>query len=280
MESTNNTGDKKQKISCSVSILTLNSAKHLEKCLNSIKDFDDVFILDGNSTDETLYIAKKREIAVYKQTDTDEPNVKISNFAMMRDKAVNLCKHDWVLILDSDEYLSTELIEEIRQTLESEPNTKTAFAILNLQIINGRIIRHSFNEHRYIRLYNKQGGIKWNLKKAVHEKFDIPADIKTVNLNNCFYNIIPSFKECIAKDNFYLSLVRNKKTLNKNFKASRSKIMISILMNIARAIYIIFKGLMIYVKHGFAQSLPPKQVWRYVRYHLIISYIRLKQLKK
>jgi len=37
---------------------------------------------------------------------------------------------------------------------------------------------------------------------------------------------------------------------------------------------------MIYVKHGFAQSLPPKQVWRYVRYHLIISYIRLKQLKK
>ena len=106
-----------RKIPCSIPILTLNSEKHLKQCLESVKDFDDAFLVDGNSTDKTLEIAKEFGVKVYKQVETDEPNVKIKNFTEVRIKAFNLTKYDWYLDLDSDEYLSENLVKKIREII-------------------------------------------------------------------------------------------------------------------------------------------------------------------
>lgn len=271
--------EQEQKINCSVPILTLNSEKHLEGCLDSIKDFDNVFLVDGNSTDNTLEIAEKLGIRVYKQVETDESNVRISNFAAMRDKATSFGRHEWVLVLDSDEYLSPELIEEIRSTLQKNPDKKKAFKIPFWPIIEGKIIKYSFAQKvPYIRLYNKEGGICWNQSKVVHEKFSIPEDVEVVEMKNYFYGYSPDYKKCIEKDNHYLSLAKRKFLSKKNKRGNKVILLRACVKNLARAFKIILVSTGIYIKHGFSNSLPPKQVWRYVRYHLIISYYRLRQL--
>ena len=52
------------KIKCSVPLLTLNSEKTLARCFESVKDFEDILIVDGNSTDTTHDIAKKFGIPI------------------------------------------------------------------------------------------------------------------------------------------------------------------------------------------------------------------------
>src|SRR3989344_3362623 len=99
-----------EKIPCSVQVLTLNSGKTLEKCLESVKEFAEIIILDGNSTDNTVAIARRYTDKIYPQADTNEKNVRITDFALVRNRGLKLASYDWFLFIDSDEYLSHEAV--------------------------------------------------------------------------------------------------------------------------------------------------------------------------
>src|SRR6187431_1719217 len=92
--------------SISVTILTKNSAKTLVAALDSLARFPEVLVVDTGSADATLEIAKKY------------PNVRLvsepfQGFGKMHNLASERASHDWILSIDSDEFLSWELIEEI-----------------------------------------------------------------------------------------------------------------------------------------------------------------------
>ena len=262
---------------CSVPILTLNSAEYLEKCLQSVKNFTDVFLFDGNSTDGTFAIAEKYHVPVYKQVDSKELNVKINSFAEMREKSVDLTREDWVLFLDSDEFLSPELTKEIEELLRGNPDPSLAFSFSYKYIINGKVINHAYKSSEYIRLYNKKSGIIWDQHKLVHEKLKIPSTVRVIKLKNCFYGFVPAYGACIKKDKHYLSLVK-KKILNKEKKVNYWEVLRSMLKNFFRAGKILLLSFLVWLRWGFRDSLPPHHVWRYVRYHLFLVYYRFLQL--
>ncbi len=268
------------KIPCSIAILTLNSGQTLRRCLESVKDFDDVCILDGNSTDDTLSIAKELNIPVYKQYDTEETNVHIKNFTEMRIKADRLAKHDWIFWLDSDEYVSQSFSDEVRRVLASKPDVKIAYYAVKKMIMGDKVIEYGWHDSPHtMRLYNRQSGIVWKGSKAVHEKLYIPGDVKIVNLPHvCYSHFDPSYREAVKKDNYYLSLVRQKMFLKNGPEKSKKLIIFSIIKNSLRAVNIFYKSIKMYSRHGFKQTLPIRHVWRYMRYHIIISYYRLQQL--
>jgi glycosyltransferase involved in cell wall biosynthesis len=108
------------KIKCSVGILTLNSASGLAKCLNAFKDFEEIIVCDGNSTDNTVEIAKAYGAKVIKQYDTDEKNVRcVKDKATVRQKNMLAATCDWYFFMDSDDTLSEEAVEEIRGIVSS-----------------------------------------------------------------------------------------------------------------------------------------------------------------
>jgi len=266
-----------EKIKCSIPILTLNAEKYLDRCLASIIDFADVFLLDGNSTDRTLEIAKKYNIWVYKQVDTAEKNIAIKDFSAMRIKSVNLCKYDWVLWVDSDEFLPKELSDEIREKLADIHDKNIIFNIPKKYIIKDKKIEYAFNYPNYYpRLHHRQSGAKFIEGKLVHEQMFIPPDVKIINLTNRVYSQLPdSYGDCIKKDKFQLNLMRQS-TFAKRISRTHS-IKMSILYFL-RAIKILLKSLLIYFKHGYRRSLPFGHVVRHVRTHLFVSYWRLKLL--
>lgn len=47
-------------MSISVIINTYNSARHLEKVIDSVKDFDEIIVCDMESTDDTVDIARRK----------------------------------------------------------------------------------------------------------------------------------------------------------------------------------------------------------------------------
>lgn len=131
----------------SVTVLTKNNQKTLRKTLESLKNFDEVIILDSGSTDDTLKIAKSY------------PNVSIHTspflgFGPMHNYATKLAKHDWILSIDSDEVVTPELFEEIQSlTLDK----KAVYSINRHNFFNGKRIKWcgGWYPDRVKRLYHR-----------------------------------------------------------------------------------------------------------------------------
>src|SRR3989338_10280947 len=110
------------KIPCSVGILTLNSGKTLRRCLESLKNVAEIVICDGNSTDDTLAIAREYGATIVKQYDSDEPNLRcVKDKASVRMRNMQAASFDWYFFMDSDDTLSPQVQHEIRAIVEN-PN--------------------------------------------------------------------------------------------------------------------------------------------------------------
>ena len=101
--------EQQKKIPCSVGVLTLNSGKTLARCLESFKDFAEIIVCDGNSTDDTVAVAKKYGAKVIKQYDSDEPNLPcVKDKANVRMRNMAAATYDWYFFMDADDALLPE----------------------------------------------------------------------------------------------------------------------------------------------------------------------------
>ncbi len=159
----------------SVIVLTYNNSKTLAKTLDSVKEFDEVLILDSGSSDSTKEIAN-----AYPNTKFIE-NIPFPGFGLQRQLAEKKAKHDWILAVDSDEILTQHLKKEIfNQALCSN----TIYAIPRHNFFGGKRIYHSSWSPDYcLRLYyRKKTGFNSAL---VHEN---------IRKQNC---VIKKFKNAI-----------------------------------------------------------------------------------
>lgn len=158
-------------IPCSVSILTRNSGSTLRRALESVKDFSDVVVCDGGSTDDTLAIAEEfgaRSIA--QKAACLEENGRIRDYACVRNQTLSEAKEEWFLFLDSDEYLSEELRAEIQRTVAS--NDTAAYWVPRKYVHEGRVIERSLSYPNKQMRFFKRSAVK-GFRKPVHEKVEI-----------------------------------------------------------------------------------------------------------
>jgi len=98
----------------SVLILTYNEEIHIERCLKSLKPFvKDIYIVDSFSSDKTVEIAESLGAKVYQN--------KWVNYAVQFQWGLDNCpiETEWVMRMDSDEYVEEELAKEIPKRLEN-----------------------------------------------------------------------------------------------------------------------------------------------------------------
>ncbi|MEF3191338.1 MAG: glycosyltransferase family 2 protein [Campylobacterales bacterium] len=109
--------------SISVVILTKNSECYLSACLDALREFDEVIILDNGSTDATLSIASSYPNTTIHRHD-------FIGFGPMKNLGASLAKHDWILSIDSDEVMTDELLSSI-SSLTLDPRCVYGFSRLN-----------------------------------------------------------------------------------------------------------------------------------------------------
>jgi glycosyltransferase involved in cell wall biosynthesis len=127
-----------QQIPITVVVLTKNEQAGIAATLAHLGAFSRVVVADSNSTDETAEIARASGATVVNFTWNGKYPKK-KQWALENNGGV----HDWVLLLDADEYPSAELIDEIRSLVPELRSGKHAAYDLNLSYrFAGRFLRH------------------------------------------------------------------------------------------------------------------------------------------
>lgn len=157
-----------------VTILTKNSEKSLGATLDSLKDFIEVLVYDSGSTDQTIAIASSYPNVTCIQGTFD-------GFGTTHNRASSLASQDWILSIDSDEVLSSELVAEI---LSLPLDSSTVYKLFRHNFFNGKRIRgcSGWCPDPVLRLYNRT---KTSFSEdAVHEKVIVPHGMQVVPLSS------------------------------------------------------------------------------------------------
>lgn len=142
----------------SVLVLAKNEQDIIEDCLRQLKFAKQIVVLDQNSTDRTVEIARKFTADILSSQSYD--------FSLNRNILLKAAKCKWVLYLDCDERLSDQNIEEIKQTLET--GNYQAYYFPRRNIILGKWLKHGGWWPDYVpRLFLRDKLVKW--KGRVHE---------------------------------------------------------------------------------------------------------------
>ncbi|PLX74832.1 MAG: glycosyl transferase [Desulfuromonas sp.] len=133
----------------SVTIITKNEEDRLPVCLESVKDIaDEIIILDSGSEDRTVKIARQYTDQVFV---TDWPG-----YGKQKQRALEKAKCDWVLAIDADEALTSELRAEIARMLEDDVE-EVAYYLPWAVTILGKRLDHGRSARAPLRLFKREG---------------------------------------------------------------------------------------------------------------------------
>ena len=198
-------------IKASVYIICKNEEQHIKRVLESVKDFEEIVVVDSGSVDKTLEIVKNYTNKVFHQDWL--------GFAKQKEFAKNLCSNEWVLNLDADEELTNELRNEIVNTINENKIDGLNIKISSLYLGKFNSEKSKFN--RRIRFFRKDLG--YYPEKLVHESIIVNGKIKKAKAFIYDYGTI-DLKTHLDKINAYSSL-RAQEKFGRNKKSSLLKLL-------------------------------------------------------
>ncbi len=156
----------------SACIISFNEEKKIEDCLKSLQPVvDEIIIVDSNSTDRTLEIAKKYTDKIFLHDFT--------GYGEQKNLATEKATNNWVISLDCDERLSSELQSSIKN-IKDKLDDNTAYSMARKTFYIYRWLNHCWYPDIKTRLFNKST-TGW-LDNKVHESIDT-SKMKTVKLS-------------------------------------------------------------------------------------------------
>jgi glycosyltransferase involved in cell wall biosynthesis len=140
-------------------LITRDEAAHIEAALASVAWADEVIVVDSESTDATVDLARARGARVEVRP--------WPGYSAQKNYAASIASHDWILSLDADERVTPALAAEIRALLAADPPSR-GYRIPRISHYLGRWIRGTdwFPDYQ-LRLYDRRAGT-WNGRR-VHE---------------------------------------------------------------------------------------------------------------
>jgi hypothetical protein len=155
-----------------------------------LQTFSEVVLYLNDSSDSTKSIGQKY------------PNVTLvdgefEGFGPTKNRAATFAKNEWVLSLDSDEVILSELLEEIKKlTLE---NAKEVFVLKRDNYFLNKHVKYSgWGKDYLVRIYNHSYH-QFNAK-MVHEKIELKEDAVTTVLRHSFkHNAVQDVNQFLQK---------------------------------------------------------------------------------
>ncbi len=136
----------------SVTIISFNEESNIKRTLESVKEIaSEIVVVDSHSTDKTREIAKGYDAKIYKED--------WQGFICQKNSAFEKCTQDYILSIDCDEVVSSELKESITKAVTNQEaegfyfNRKTFYL--------GKFLKHTWQPEWRLRLVKKSANPKW-----------------------------------------------------------------------------------------------------------------------
>jgi (heptosyl)LPS beta-1,4-glucosyltransferase len=178
----------------SVAIITKNESRRIRRCLDSIRWADEVVIVDAESTDDTVTICKGWGARIEVRP--------FENFAKAKNTALALCTGDWILSLDADEVVSSELAHEIRRCLDDSAAPYDIYSVVRENYICGRRVRYVLQNDIQLKLVRREAA---RFVRGVHEYLDGKGLVGALSKPLHHYNSA-TFMEFVRKNQLYARL--------------------------------------------------------------------------
>lgn len=130
----------------SVAIVCKNNEATIGRTIESVRGLaDEVVALDSGSTDGTIGLLEAAGARVER--------VQWAGFAATKQMALEACRGEWILSLDSDESVEPDLAESIRRVIEQPgPEAPRACRVNRKVWYRGRFLEHAWQPEARLRL--------------------------------------------------------------------------------------------------------------------------------
>jgi len=247
----------KRKTGISVTVRTFNEAQNIEECLKSLTWADEIVVVDSESTDETVAIARRYTDRVINQKWLG--HIGQSQFAT--DQALN----PWVLHMDADERVSPGLRDEIL-ALDLSRSPYDAYEMPRRHFFMQQWINHSAWYPDYkIRLFRKDR-CKWG-GYAPHDEVKVTGKKKKLK-NDILHYIYRDVAHFAVTKNNYSSL-----TAADHYKNGRRPRVIDFTL---RPVYAFLYRY--FIRLGFLDGIPGFTISVMEAHAVFLKYVKLYEI--
>jgi len=141
-----------------LAVITFNEEKTIKKCLDSVPFAQNKIVIDSHSTDQTCLIAKSNGAKVIER---DWPG-----FPKQKQFALDQCTSEWILVLDADEWLTSEAQKEILNIIQNDLDF--SYRIPRQQIFMGKLLTRGKGVDYPLRLIRNKRA-RYN-NREIHEE--------------------------------------------------------------------------------------------------------------
>lgn len=151
-------------------LITYNEERKIGRTLDSLRWTDEQCVVDSDSSDHTVEICRSKGAYVSHRL--------FDNFAQQKNFALSLAIHEWVLSIDADEIVTSELANEIRQKVTSE-SPVCGYRIKRRNYFLRKPLKFAGQGNDYpLRLFRKAKG---KFVGIIHETVSVDGPIGTLN---------------------------------------------------------------------------------------------------
>jgi len=243
----------------SVIVITHNEEKNIEVCLQSVVWAREIIVVDSQSTDRTVELAK---------TFTKKIFIKEwMGYAGAKNFALDNATFDWILWLDADERVTPELASEIKSIVHNNAYDYTGFEVARRAYFLGKWIKHCGWYPGYVVRLFKRVKVRFN-DSRVHEKVDINGTIGRLKHDLLHYTD-DTLYHYLEKFNMYTTLAAaDMKQAGKRF---------SLYDIIVRPPFLFFK--MYIIRRGFLDGMHGLVLAMLSASYVFVKYAKLRELE-
>lgn len=190
------------KIPITVIVSVKNEALNLPSCLEKLKQFAQIIVVDSGSTDDTIAIATAMGAEVL-QFNWNGKFPKKRNWTLQNANLLN----EWILFLDADEFVTDEFITEV--AIKTQDTNYNGFTIHFENYFMGKKLRYGYGFNKSALFKKSKGAYEkidedlWShLDMEVHEHPIIEGKVGVINAK-VVHKDFKNLEHYIAKHNAY-----------------------------------------------------------------------------
>lgn len=241
-------------------VITLNEERNIADALKSLTWADEIVVVDSESTDRTVEIARKFTDRIFVRS--------WPGYAQQKNFAAEQAANDWIFNLDADERISDELAREIENLKHRSALDAAAFEMPRRTWYLDRWIKHSgwYPDYK-LRLYDRTRG-RW-VGDFVHESVSVDGRVERLAGNLLHYTVRNSSDHHQRLDRYTTLAAREQ------FSNGKRTSIASLLLSPAGSFFRSY-----ILRRGFLDGIPGLAIACFAAHYVFLKNLKLWEMSK